>query len=136
MDRNFIRFIRKRYDIIQKISYAFETWLWGIYNMWYTYYGCFILVNRVENTHFKILADKKTNKVVTIVCRRFKTYDDAVLVKWCQIRKQQIEAIIVICKFERLDEYIALRRNRSGEMVEFGNIQLINNSDKSNGNTL
>lgn len=41
------------------------------------------------------------NKVVTVVCRRFKPYDDAVLVKWSQLRKQQIEAIIVICKFER-----------------------------------
>ena len=26
-------------------------------------------LDRVENTHFKALADKKTNKVVTVVCR-------------------------------------------------------------------
>ena len=35
---------------------------------------------------------------------------------------QQIEAIIVICKFERLNEYFTVRRNRSGEMVEFCNV--------------
>lgn len=28
----------------------------------------------------------------------------------------------VICKFERLNEYFALHRNGSGEMVEFGNV--------------
>ena len=33
-----------------------------------------------------------------------------------------IEAIIVICEFERLNEYLAVGRNRSGEMVKFGNI--------------
>ena len=70
------------------------------------------------------------------MCRRLKIYDDAVLVKWCQRRKQQIEAIIVTCEFERLDEYPAAGRNRGGEMVESGNIQLINNSDKRDGNTL
>lgn len=79
-------------------------------------------LNRIENTHFKALADKKANKVVTVVCRCLKTYDDAVLVKWCQFRKQQIEAIIVICAFERFNEYLAVGRNRSGEMVKFGNI--------------
>lgn len=54
--------------------------------------------NRVENIHLKIPTDKEPNKIVTVVCRWFKTYDDAVLVKWRQIRKQQLEAIIVICK--------------------------------------
>ena len=47
--------------------------------------------------------------------------DDAVLVKWCQFSKQQIEAIIVICKFKRLDEYFAIGR-AGGEVVEFGYI--------------
>ena len=32
------------------------------------------------------------------------------------------EAISVVCEFERLNEYFTVRRNRSGEMVEFGNI--------------
>ena len=26
-------------------------------------------LNRVENAHFEVLADKETNKVVTVVCR-------------------------------------------------------------------
>ncbi len=32
------------------------------------------------------------------------------------------EAIIVIRELKRLNEYLAVGRNRSGEMVEFGNI--------------
>ena len=28
----------------------------------------------------------------------------------------------VVCEFERLNEYLTVRRNRSGEMVEFGNV--------------
>ena len=36
------------------------------------------------------------------------------------MRKQQIEAIIVICEFERLNEYFGVGRNRSGEMVKLG----------------
>ena len=38
-------------------------------------------LNRIENTHFKALTDKKMNTVVTVVWRWLKTYDDAVQVK-------------------------------------------------------
>ncbi|MBR3509215.1 MAG: hypothetical protein IKO03_10685 [Lachnospiraceae bacterium] len=34
---------------------------------------------------------------------------------------QQIEAIIVICECERFDEFFPIRRDRDGEVVEFGN---------------
>lgn len=44
------------------------------------------------------------------------------LVKWNWFGKQKIEAIIVISKFERLDEYFSLQRNGSGEMAKFGDI--------------
>ena len=33
-----------------------------------------------------------------------------------------METISVVCEFEGLNEYLALRRNGSGEMVKFGNI--------------
>ena len=78
--------------------------------------------DRVESIHFKIFVDKEVNKVVTVVYRGFRSYDDSVRVKWYQIRKQQIETTIVIREFERHYEYRALRRNRSGEIVKFGNI--------------
>ena len=39
------------------------------------------------------------------------------LVKWCQFRKQQIEAIIVICKFERLNEYFAIGKAQQLEQL-------------------
>jgi len=51
-------------------------------------------LNRTENTHFEISVDKEPDKVVTVVCHCFKINDDAVLVKWSQSGKQQIEAII------------------------------------------
>lgn len=35
---------------------------------------------------------------------------------------QQLEAISVICEFERLNDYFTVGRNRSGEMIKFGNI--------------
>ena len=57
----------------------------------------------VQHTHFVILSNKISNKVVAVVCRRFKTNDEAVLLKGTEFGKQQMEAIIVICKFERLD---------------------------------
>lgn len=34
----------------------------------------------VQHTHFVILSNKISNKVVAVVCRRFKTNDEAVLV--------------------------------------------------------
>ena len=64
----------------------------------------------IKNTHFVILGNKVSNKVVTVVCRRFKTNDDVALLKGTEFGKQQMEAIIVICKFERLDEYFTVRR--------------------------
>jgi hypothetical protein len=33
-----------------------------------------------------------------------------------------MEAISVICKFERLNQYFTVRRNRGGKMVKFGNV--------------
>ena len=79
------------------------------------------------NTHTWLkLSNKVSNKVVTVVCRRLKT-DDAVLVEGIELRDQQLEAISVICEFERLNEYLTVRRNRGGEMVEFGNINAYKN---------
>ena len=52
--------------------------------------------------------NKETNKVVTIVGRRFKTDDEAVIRKGIQMRRQQLEAISVICEFKRLNEFFAI----------------------------
>ena len=38
-----------------------------------------------------------------------------------------MEAISVVCEFERINEYFTARINRSGEMVEFGNINAYEN---------
>ena len=40
---------------------------------------------------------------------------------------KQLEAISVVCEFERLKNYFTVGRNRSGEMVEFGNINAYKN---------
>ena len=42
-------------------------------------------------------------------------------------RDQQLEAISVVCEFERLKKYFTVGRNRSGEMVEFGNVNAYKN---------
>ena len=65
------------------------------------------------NTHLEIFSDKVLNKVVAIVCRWFKTDDDAVglCVKRNELRDQHLEAISVICKFKRLNEYFTIRRD-------------------------
>jgi hypothetical protein len=52
--------------------------------------------------------DKVTDKVVTVVCRRFKTDDEAVIRKGIQMRGQLLEAISVVCEFERLEKYFAI----------------------------
>ena len=54
------------------------------------------------------------DKFVTVESYWFKDYDDAVLVQKSKLRKQQIEAIIVNCKLEWLNEYFTVRRNGSG----------------------
>ena len=41
---------------------------------------CIVEVLMGFNTHFVILSNKISNKVVAVVCRRFKTNDEAVLV--------------------------------------------------------
>jgi len=38
-----------------------------------------------------------------------------------------LEAISVICEFERLNDYFTVGRNRGGEMVKFGNINAYEN---------
>ena len=64
------------------------------------------------NTHVVITGKKVSDKVVAVVCRRFKTDDDAVVLvrKFDETGIQQLEAITVICKFERLHEFSAIRR--------------------------
>ena len=46
----------------------------------------------------------------------------AILVEGVELRNQQMETISIICEFERLKNYFGIGRNRSGEMVEFDNI--------------
>ena len=79
------------------------------------------------NTHLVKLRNKVSNKVVTVVCRRLKTDDDAVFIERIELKDQRLEAISVICEFERLNEYFTVRENRSGEMVKFGNINAYKN---------
>ena len=38
------------------------------------------------------------------------------------MRRQQEEAISVICEFERLDKYFAICRYGRGKVIEFGNV--------------
>lgn len=78
--------------------------------------------DRVGHTHFVIRSDKIPCKVVAIVCRRFKTNDEAVLLEGIEIGNQQLEAITVVRELKRLDEYFAFIRNDCDEMFEFGNI--------------
>ena len=78
--------------------------------------------DRVEHTHFVIRSDKIPCKVIAIVCRRFKTNDEAVLLEGIEDGDQQLEAITVVRELKRLDEYFAFIRNDCGKMVEFGNI--------------
>lgn len=70
-------------------------------------------------THFKALADKKENKVVIAVFCWLKSYDDAVLIKWCQIRKRQIEAIIVTCEFEQLNKFLPLGERTAAKWLSW-----------------
>ena len=64
------------------------------------------------NTHVVITGNKVSYKVVAVVCRRFKTDDDAVVFKRKigETGNQHLEAITVICEFERLHEFSAIRR--------------------------
>ena len=81
----------------------------------------------VQHTYLVKLSNKVSNKVVTVVCRRLKNDAAAVLVEGIELRDQQLEAISVVCEFERLKNYFTVGRNRSGEMVEFGNINAYKN---------
>ena len=81
--------------------------------------GC---LDRVDHTDIEAFSDKEGNQVVAIVSSRFKTNDDAVLLKRTEFGKQRIEAIIVIQEFERLDEYHAIRIDGRGKVIEFGDI--------------
>ena len=74
------------------------------------------------NTHLVKLSNKVSNKVVTVVCRRLKTDDDAVLVEEIELIDKQLEAISVVSEFERLKNYFTVGRDCSGEMVKFGNV--------------
>ena len=56
------------------------------------------------------------------MCRRFKTDDDGLGSIIRKLRGKPLEAITVICEFERLREYYAIRRYDCGLMVEFGNV--------------
>ena len=59
-----------------------------------------------------VTGNKVSDKVAAIVCRRFRTDDDTVVIirKFNKTRLQQLEAITVIRKFERLHEFFAIRR--------------------------
>ncbi len=65
-------------------------------------------LDRVNDTDLMTFIDKVTDKVVTVVCRRFKTDDEAVIRKGIQMRGQLLEAISVVCEFERLEKYFAI----------------------------
>lgn len=67
---------------------------------------------------------KVSHKVVAVVCRGFKTDDDAVVQirKFRETRIQHLEAIAVICEFERLHEFSAIRRYGWCKVVKFGNV--------------
>ena len=65
-------------------------------------------LDRVNDTDFMTIINKVTDRVVTVVGRRLKTDDAAVIRKGIQMRRQQLEAISVICEFERLEEYFAI----------------------------
>ena len=43
------------------------------------------------------------NMIVAVVCRQFKTNDEAVFVWRIYLGNQHLEAIIAICKFGRFD---------------------------------
>ena len=52
---------------------------------------------------FVILSNKILNMIVAVVCRQFKTNDEAVFVWRIYLGNQHLEAIIAICKFGRFD---------------------------------
>lgn len=64
------------------------------------------------NTHVVVTGNKVSDKVVAVVCRGFKTDDDAVARagKLPEAGLQHLEAITVIREFERLHEFYAIRR--------------------------
>lgn len=76
------------------------------------------------NKHVVIAGNKVSYKVVAVVCRWFKTDDDAVVGvrKFNKTRLQQLEAITVIREFKRLHEFCAIRRYGWCKVIEFGNV--------------
>lgn len=48
--------------------------------------------------------------------------NDDVLIEGLEFENQKLEAISVACEFERLKNYFTARRNHSGEMIKFVNI--------------
>ncbi len=66
----------------------------------------------VQHTHAIVTGDKVSDKVVAVVCRGFKTDDDAVAGagKLLKAGLQHLEAITVIREFERLHEFLSIRR--------------------------
>ena len=65
-------------------------------------------LNGVDDADLVASGDEEFDQVVTIVCRRFKTNDEAAAFVWSECRKQLTEAIIVISELERLNEYLAI----------------------------
>lgn len=63
----------------------------------------------VEDTDLAAMRHKESNKVVAVMSRGFKTNDEAVLLKGIESGDQLKEAIIVIRKFERLEDYFTVR---------------------------
>lgn len=68
-------------------------------------------LDRVKYTHLKGTGNKVSNKVVAIVCRRFRTDDDVVRFDGIESGNQHMEAISVIGELKRFHEYFAIRRN-------------------------
>ena len=56
-----------------------------------------------KHLDFVILSNKILNMIVAVVCRQFKTNDEAVFVWRIYLGNQHLEAIIAICKFGRFD---------------------------------
>ena len=86
----------------------------GLANVIFTQGGS---LDRVEDTDPVVVRHKEFNKVVAVMSRRFKTNDEAVLLKGIESGDQLKEAIIVIRKFERLEDYFTVRGYSRGEKV-------------------
>ena len=81
-----------------------------------------IRLDRVDDADLVASGNEEFNQVITVVCRGFKTNDEAGALVRIEDRGQPEEAIIVVGEFERLDEYFTFGRDDGGKVIEFGNV--------------